>query len=96
MEAYLPLIIQLVAGLIGGTSLGTALKGLSLGPIGNALAGLVGGGVLGQILQAVLTGSAGVDSGGVDLASVATNLIGGGAGGALLTALAGLVKNKLT
>ena len=54
MEQYLPLIIQLIAGAVGGNAAGAAAKNMSLGPLGNTIAGAVGGGVLGQLLQIAL------------------------------------------
>ena len=38
------LIIQLVAGAIGGNAAGKAMPNASLGGLGNTIAGLVGGG----------------------------------------------------
>jgi len=46
------LIIQIIAGAIGGTAAGNALKDLSMGKAGDAISGAVGGGVVGQILMA--------------------------------------------
>ena len=46
------LIIQIIAGAIGGTAAGSALKDLSMGKAGDAISGAVGGGVVGQILMA--------------------------------------------
>ena len=48
------LIIQIVAGAIGGNAAGAALKDVSLGATGNTIAGAIGGGVGGQILTALL------------------------------------------
>jgi len=39
------LIIQIVAGAIGGNAAGAALKDVSLGTAGNTIAGAIGGGV---------------------------------------------------
>jgi hypothetical protein len=50
------LIIQVIAGAIGGTAAGNALKDLSMGKASDAISGAVGGGVVGQILMAVLGG----------------------------------------
>ena len=44
------LIIQLIAGALGGNAAGAMLKTLNLGTAGNSIAGLVGGGLGGQIL----------------------------------------------
>jgi hypothetical protein len=51
MESLLPIIIQLIAGAIGGNAAGAAMKGKSLGGGGNSIAGAIGGVVLGQIVE---------------------------------------------
>ena len=48
------LIIQIVAGALGGNAAGAASKDMSLGTAGNTIAGAIGGGVGGQILTAFL------------------------------------------
>lgn len=75
MDQILPLIIQLVAGLVGGHAAGAAVKTANMGAVGNSLSGLIGGGVLGQIMQALITGSSA--SGGLDLASIIASIGGG-------------------
>ena len=57
-DTLVNLIIQMIAGAIGGTAAGSALKDLSMGKAGDAISGAVGGGVVGQILMAVLGGAA--------------------------------------
>ena len=42
-ETLINLIIQLVAGALGGNGAGNALKDLYLGPLGNTIAGAIGG-----------------------------------------------------
>lgn len=86
------LIIQLIAGAIGGNAAGAVLKKQSLGTLGNSLAGVLGGGLGGQILAALGAGGA---VGGTDLAGIAQSLASGGAGGAVLMAVIGVVKNVL-
>ena len=45
MEGMLAnLIVQVIAGAIGGTAAGSALKDLSMGKAGDAISGAVGGG----------------------------------------------------
>jgi len=97
MESYLPLIIQLVAGVIGGNAAGSAMKDRSLGTTGNSIAGAVGGGIVGQLLQALMAGGAmdgAAAASGLDLGSLVTDIVGGGAGGAILTAVLGLLMNR--
>ena len=48
------LIIQLIAGAIGGNAAGGVAKDTNLGPVLNTILGAVGGGVGGQILNSVL------------------------------------------
>src|SRR3954449_10942167 len=58
--------------------------------------GAVGGGVLAQIVTLILpVVSASVASGHFSVESIATSLISGGAGGAILTAIFGDLKNKV-
>ena len=93
------LIIQLVAGLIGGNAAGAAAKNISLGTIGNSITGLIGG-FGGAWLLGMLTGGAteaaaaatdAVASSGFDLMGA----LGGLGGGAILTAVAGFIKSKM-
>ncbi|GAA0723436.1 hypothetical protein [Dokdonella soli] len=95
MEQYLPLIIQLIAGAVGGNAAGAASKNMSLGGVGNTIAGAVGGGVLGQLLQMALPMLSGAGGGGVDVSAMAGNVVGGGVAGAVVTAVIGLIKNKM-
>lgn len=99
METLLPLILQVVAGLIGGNAAGAALKERSLGTTGNSIAGGIGGIILGQILQAVMGGAApdaGAAMAGMDIGKIVTDIVGGGAGGAILTAIIGMLKNQVS
>src|SRR5262245_20755339 len=83
----LHLIIQLVAGAMGGNIAGNALKQFDLGALGNSIAGDVGGGIGGQLLSMALgTG------GRVDVGSVVAQIAGGGVGGGVLLAIIGLIR----
>jgi hypothetical protein len=94
MESWMTdLIVQVVAGAVGGTGAGTILKDLSLGKPGDAISGAIGGGIVGQILGSVLGG--GGEVGGMDVASVVKDIIGGGAGGAVVMAIIGMVRNAM-
>lgn len=87
--------MNLVAGAIGGNAAGKASPTFDLGMLGNTIAGLVGGGVLGQLIPLVLPAiSAAAQSGNLSIGGILTHLIGGGAGGAILTAIIGAMKNK--
>ena len=93
------LIIQLVEGAIGGNVAGKANGKFDLGGAGNSIVGAVGGLVLGQIVQRVTGGAVTADQAaaatqGMDIAGILSSLIGGGAGGAVLSAIVGAIKNR--
>ena len=92
METIVNLIIQLIAGVVGGNAAGAALKDYNLGNLGNTIAGAIGGVGGGQILQALIPAIASAAGGGLDLGAIVGQIVGGGAGGAILTIIAGLVK----
>jgi uncharacterized membrane protein YeaQ/YmgE (transglycosylase-associated protein family) len=48
------ILINLVAGALGGVGAGKSSPNFDLGTIGNIISGLVGGGVLGQIVTLLL------------------------------------------
>ena len=52
------LIIQLIAGGVGGNIAGSLLKQFDLGPVGNTIAGVIGGGVGAQIIGQLVGGGA--------------------------------------
>ncbi len=90
----LTLIIQLIAGAVGGGAAGSAMKDYSLGNIGNLIAGAVGGGVGGQILAALIPALAGAAST-ADIGGLIGQIAGGGVSGAILTLIVGMIKNKM-
>ena len=72
------LIIQLIAGALGGNAAGAVLKNLNLGTLGNSIAGILGGGLGGQILG--MLGGAGATAaaaGGTDMGSIIASLASG-------------------
>ena len=85
------LIIQIIAGVIGGHAAGAVLKNWTFGAIGNTIAGAAGGVAGVALLQQVVPALAGT-AGNVDIGALIGQIIGGGAGGAILTVLAGLTK----
>jgi hypothetical protein len=91
MESLIALVVQLIAGAVGGNAVGAAFKDVNLGTLGNSIAGAIGGGIGGQLLSAMVPALTG--GGGLDVGSLLGEIAGGGAGGALLTIIAGLVKN---
>ena len=91
------LIIQLIAGAVGGNAAGAALKDKSLGSTGNSIAAAIGGLILGQIVSRMTGGAVPADAvatSGMDIGSIISNLIASGAGGAILTAIVGMIKNR--
>ena len=89
------ILINLVAGALGGVGAGKASPTFDLGTIGNIIAGLVGGGVLGQIVTLLLPSVvAAAQSGNLSIGGIVSQVIAGGAGGAILTALVGAIKIK--
>jgi hypothetical protein len=90
------LIIQLIAGLIGGNAAGAILKDKSLGTLGNSIAGILGGGIGGQIVGMLGGAGAGAAAaGGTDTASIITAILSGGVGGGVLMAIAGVIKGVM-
>jgi hypothetical protein len=92
------LIIQLIAGGVGGNIAGAALKQYNLGTIGNTIAGVVGGGVGAQIIGALVGGgaeTAGASAGGFDIGSIIGQIASGGVGGGILMVLVGLIKQAM-
>lgn len=86
MEEYLPLIIQLISGAVGGNIIGKLISSLSLGTLGNSIAGILGGGIGGSVLSAI--GAGGVSG-------ILGQVLGGGVGGGVLMLVVGLIKRLL-
>jgi hypothetical protein len=90
------LIIQLIAGAVGGNAAGAGLKNLDLGTLGNTIAGAIGGaggGTLLTTLLPLLQNAAA--SGNIDIGALVGQAVGGGVAGAILTAIVGLIKNAM-
>jgi hypothetical protein len=105
MQGIIGLIIEIIAGIIGGNAAGAAAKNANLGTAGNSIVGGIGGLVLGQILGALGIGEPGmvpVEGGaapagtGFDIGALIAQLLGGGAGGAVLTLIVGLIRNMMS
>lgn len=87
------LIVQLLSGAVGGNVAGGLMKNLSLGTLGNSLAGIVGGGLGGQILTALFnmpTAELGLDP-----MTILTQVLSGGAGGGVMLAIIGVIRNMM-
>jgi uncharacterized membrane protein YeaQ/YmgE (transglycosylase-associated protein family) len=90
---YIPLLIQLISGALGGNIAGSLLKNVSLGTLGNSIAGIVGGGIGGQILDQVFHTA--VAGGALDPVAIITQVLGGGVGGGVLLAIVGAIRNAM-
>ena len=89
------ILINLVAGALGGVGVSKSSPTFDLGMIGNIISGLIGGGVLGQIVTLLLPAiTAAAQSGDLSIGGIISQAIAGGAGGAILTAIVGAIKNK--
>jgi hypothetical protein len=102
MEGIIGFIIEIIAGALGGNAAGAGAKKFSLGTAGNSIAGAVGGLILGQILSAIGIGEPGMTTaegapaaGGLDVGALISQVVGGGVGGAVLTLIAGAIKNAM-
>ena len=88
------IIIQLIAGAVGGNAAGAGLKDYNLGTLGNTIAGALGGVGGGQIFTTLLPMLAGTAEN-VDIGSVIGQAVGGGVAGAIVTFVVGLIKNTM-
>jgi len=100
------LIISLLSGVAGGNVAGAAMKEKDMGALGNTIAGLLGGGAGGYLLQAMdilhksgvadaVGNTVGAASTGMDIGTILANIGTSGVGGAVLTVVAGLIKNAM-
>jgi hypothetical protein len=90
------LIIQLIAGAVGGNAAGAALKNVDLGALGNTIAGAIGGAGGGTLLTALLPLlQNAATSGNFDVGAILGQAVGGGVAGAVVTAIVGLIKNMM-
>jgi hypothetical protein len=95
MDMIVNLLIQLIAGAAGGNGVAAAMKNVDLGKLGNTIAGAIGGLGGGQLLEMLMPGAGAAAGGGLDIGSIVGQLVGGGAGGAVLTIIVGLLKNMM-
>ena len=101
MEQFLPLLIGLGSGALGGNVAGKVMKS-GMGTMGRSLTGIVGGGALAYAMQMFMGGGAGsaadaaaaTASSGLDVMSIVKSVVGGGVGGGILTAILGMVMGK--
>ena len=97
MEDYLPLIIQLISGAVGGNLAGAILKNFSLGTMWNSIVGIVGGGIGGTVLGMLGLGGAEVSeaASSMDLGSIVGSVAGGGVGGGIILTIVGAIRNAM-
>jgi hypothetical protein len=86
------LILQAIAGALGGNAAAAGLDKADLGRAANTIAGAIGGVAAGQIFSALLPTLMAAASG-IDIKTVAAQLIAGSVGGAVTTAVVGIIKN---
>ena len=84
MEEYLPLIIQLVSGAVGGNLAGKLMKNFSLGTLWNSIAGILGGGLGGQALGTFTNRLFMGGGGGQGQQNDNSNLVAGNGGGIII------------
>jgi uncharacterized membrane protein YeaQ/YmgE (transglycosylase-associated protein family) len=84
-------IINLISGLAGGNIAGAAAKGNNPGTLINSIAGLAGGGLGGVLLNSLMS-----SGGKMDVGSIVSGIVASGAGGAVLTAIVGFIKSKMS
>jgi hypothetical protein len=89
------LIIQLLSGAASSGLLAKYVSQLNLGPIANLIVGALGGVGGGNVLGSLLGSGAAAATSGGDLASILTQLVGGGVGGSILTAIVALIRNAV-
>ena len=92
------LVLQLIAGAVGGSVIGTTIKRYDLGLLGNLPAGIIGGGMGAQIIGALVgsgEASAIVGPDGFDFGTLIAQFAAGAFGGGALVVAAGLVKENM-
>ena len=89
------LIIQLIAGALGGNAAGNVAKDANLGPLGNSIAGALGGGIGGQILTSILGMGGAAATSGLDIGSIVSAFLTGGVSGGLTALVIGFLKAKM-
>jgi len=89
------LIIQLIAGALGGNAVGNVAKDVNLGPLGNSIAGALGGGIGGQVLNAILGIGGAAAASGLDIGSIVSAFLTGGVSGGLTALVVGFLKAKI-
>jgi hypothetical protein len=90
------LVLQSIAGGVGGSVVGTTVKRYDLGIIGNLLVGILGGGIGAQIIGALVgdgEASAIVGPDGFDFGTLVAQFTAGAFGGGVLVVVMSLIEN---
>jgi hypothetical protein len=95
MEQLIPLIVQLIGGAVGGNAAGAMLKNMDLSAMLKTIAGAIGGVGGGQLagMMGLLTMILGNNAGAGG--QVAVNAGASAVGGAVLTAIVGMIKQAM-
>lgn len=93
MDMIVSLLIQLISGAVGGNVAGMSKQGL--GTTGNSVVGAIAGVVVAQVTAALSGDPSAMPAGALDITSVIRDVLAGGGGGAIVTFVIGLIKNKL-
>lgn len=89
------MIIQLISGAVGGNAAAKVNRGFDLGTLANSIVGALGGVGGGYLLSTLLPNLiATAEGAGFDVAAVATQIVGGGVAGAVVTAIIGAIRNR--
>jgi uncharacterized membrane protein YeaQ/YmgE (transglycosylase-associated protein family) len=92
--AIINLLVQLISGAIGGNAAGKVNPSFNLGALVNTIVGAVGGVGGGWLISTLAPALAAAEGAGIDVAGIATQAVGGGVAGLVLTAIIGAIKNK--
>ena len=91
-------VLQLIAGAVGGSVIGTTIKRYELGMIWNLLVGIIGGGIGAQIIGALVGGgeaNAIVGPDGFDFGTLVAQFAAGAFGGGALVVITVAVKENM-
>ncbi len=101
MNTLLPIIVQVIMGIIGGQAVGAALTQAAMGQLpkilGGAIGGVGGAAILGSLLGGgtVDPAAAAAAASGLGSSLNLQNIIGGAGGGAILTGIIGAVMGAM-
>lgn len=101
-NTLIAIVVQVIAGVVGGQAIGVALKNAAMGQLTKILGGAIGGVGGALILDKLLGGGGTVDAnavaaatGGLGSALNIENILGGAGGGAILTGIIGAVMGAM-